>query len=1032
MTWVKMVINMNISAFCIKRPVFAIVISLMMTIIGVMGFVNLPVRWIPNITPPKVYISTAYPGASARIVEKDITKPIEGSLSGISGIENIRSSSSAGSSSVNITFKLGRNIDAAVEEVRGKLEGIRDELPKDVRSPVVYKTDNSSEPIVYITFTDNTRSAIELSDYIEKFIQPSFETADGIGQVYMYGKQRSVVRISLDPARMAGSNVTVEEVAQLLHEQNASIPTGQIKGQDRNYTVVADTALKSADQFNNLIIRDKDNQVVRLRDIGEAKLEAETTDSAFRINGEPAIALAIIPQSNANPLDVEVETKRVLKEVQRTLPQGMKAKLSYDQADYIRASIHSVYDSFIEAVFFVWLVILAFLCSFRATLIPIITIPVCVISTFTVLYMFGFSINTISLMAFVLAIGLVVDDAIVMLENISRHIEEGMTPVSAAIKGSREILFPIIAMTLTLAAVYAPIAFTPGLLGILFREFTFTLAGAVIISGFIALTLSPMMCARILKPHQSESKYALWQESKMKSLQAFYQKMLNKVLANRKWVLAALAGVALLGVVLYHFVPAELAPQEDTNMVYVSASGPRDASFHYTDQYARQLETIFKDIPEIESYLSIVGGQSTSNTFDLLILKPRSERKRGPDEIAAMLMPKISALTGVYASAFAPPPSLVEYLGESSGEHVGLVLMTTADYRKLQQVVQQIMNELRKSPNFLHVDNRMKWESEQFQLAINRDRAADLRVPMSAITNTLSTLLAGRIVGKTEDTDVVVQMNKSALANPEIIQQLYVRNLDMAMTPLASLLEVNHKTAPDNFPHYERMRSDTIGMTLAPNVMLSDVVKQVQKIAKENLPDDMKFTFSGAARSFLDSDKSAMFTFMLALVFIFLVLAAQFESFIDPLIIMLTVPFAVVGAIASLKLFGGSLNIYSNIGLITLIGLIAKHGILITDFANRLRTQGMSIQDAVKQSAVYRLRPILMTTAAMVLGAMPLAFAQGPGAESRQQIGLVIVGGLLVGTFFSLIVIPVVYSYLAPFRKIVATEDQEKDYAHAL
>lgn len=1022
---------MNISAFCIKRPVFAIVISLVMTIIGILGFVNLPVRWIPNITPPTISINTYYPGASARLVEKDITKPIESSLSGISGIENIRSNSSAGSSNINITFKLGRNMDAAVEDVRSNLEGVRDTLPRDVRSPVVYKADSNSDPIVYLSFTDATRSAVELSDYIEKFVLPSFETADGVGQVFMFGKRRSVVRIALDPTKMAGSNVTVEEVAQLLQEQNASIPTGQIKGRDRNYTIVADTALKSIDQFNNLIIRDKNNQVIRLRDIGEAKLEAENTDSAFRINGQPAIALAIVPQSNANPLDVEVQTKRVLKEVQLTLPQGMKAELSYNQADYIRASIHSVYDSFIEAVFFVWLVILAFLCSFRATFIPIVTIPVCVVSTFIVLYLFGFSINTISLMAFVLAIGLVVDDAIVMLENISRHIEAGMTPVAAAIKGSREILFPIIAMTLTLAAVYTPIAFTPGLMGVLFREFTFTLAGAVIISGFIALTLTPMMCARILKSHSSQSRYAVWQQNKMYSLQRFYQNMLSIIFNRRKWVLLVLAIIGLLGVWLYHSVPAELAPEEDTNTVYVSASAPRDASFTYTDSYARQLEAIFQSIPDIESSLAIVGGQSASNNFNILILKPRSQRKHSPSEIAAMLTPKISVITGVYANAFAPPPSLVEYIGGSSGDHAGLVIMTTADYRKLQQVVQQVMSELRKNSGFLHVDNRMKWESDQFQLAINRDRAADLGVPMSAITNTLSTLLAGRVVGKTEDTDVVIQMNKSALANPEIFQQLYVRNQDMVMTPLANLLEVNHNTTPDSFPHYERMRSDTIHLTLAPNFMMSDVVKVLQKVAQENLPDDMKFTFSGAAHSFVDSDGSAMFTFMLALVFIFLVLAAQFESFIDPLIIMLTVPFAVVGAIASLKLFGGSLNIYSNIGLITLIGLIAKHGILITDFANRLRAQGKSIQEAVMQSAVYRLRPILMTTAAMVLGAMPLAFAHGPGSESRQQIGLVIVGGLLVGTFFSLIVIPVVYSYLAPFRKI-STDNQEQDYAHAL
>lgn len=1023
---------MNLTEICIKRPVFTIVISLVMTIIGLLGFMSLPVRWIPNITPPTLSIRTEYPGASARLVEKNITKPIESTLSGINGIETIRSSSMQGSSYINVVFKLGRNMDAAVEDVRGSLENIRDEFPRDVRSPIVSKTDTNGNPIVYISFSDTNRNALELSDYIDKFIVPAFETADGVGQVFMYGKQRSAVRISLDPVKMAGANITVEEVSQLLQEQNASSPTGQIKSRDRYYSIVTDTSLKTIDQFNNMIIRDKANQVTRLKDIGEAKLAAEETDSSFRINGKPGIALAIVPQSNANPLDVEKQAKRVLAEVTRTLPQGMVAELSYNEADYIRASIHSVYEAFAEAVLFVWLVILAFLCSFRATLIPIVTIPVCLITTFSVLYIFNFSINTISLMAFVLAIGLVVDDAIVMLENISRHIENGIAPFKAAIIGSREIIFPIIAMTLTLAAVYTPIAFTPGMMGILFREFTYTLAGAVIISGFCALTLSPMMCARILKPQHTLKGYAAWQTAMLDKLREYYRHVLQVCLDRRKWVMILLIVIGVLGACVYRYLPAELSPEEDTGLLYVSASSPRDASFAYTNRYANELETIFQKMPDVANYLSIVGSPSPSNSFYLLLLKPRAERKNSPTDIVAMLAPQLSAITGVNANAFAPPPPLAEYVSSGSGENIGLVLMTSGDYRKLQQTSQQVMNEIKKNPGFLHVDNSLKWESDQFHLSVNRDRAADLRVPMYTITNTLSTLLAGRTIGKMEDTNIMVQMNQSALANPDIFQQLYVRNQEGVITPLSSLLEVSHQTSPDAFPHYERMRADTIYITLAKGFMLSDAVKALHTITKNNLPDDVKFTLSGAARSFVDSSSSMLFTFMLALIFIYLVLAAQFESFIDPLIIMLTVPFAVVGAVVTLKFFGGSLNIYSNIGLITLIGLIAKHGILITDFANRLRSEGKSINEAVLQSAVYRLRPILMTTAAMVLGAVPLAFANGPGAECRQQIGLVIVGGLLVGTFFSLIVIPVVYSYLARFRNIKLVEDQEQSYASVI
>lgn len=1016
---------MNLPAFCIKRPAFTIVITLVMTIIGILGFINLPVRWIPNVNPPQISIMTNYSGANARLVEQDVTRVIESALSGINGIETLTSTSKEGESIISITFRLGRNMDSAIEDVRSSIERVRGGLPKDVSNPNVIKADTNNMPILYISFSDSRRNQRELSDYIDKYVMPSLETTDGVGSILVYGKQISAMHVWLDPAKMAGANVTVDEVAQLIHDQNSSVPSGQIRGADRIFSIVTDTTLKTPEQFNDLIIRDRDNQVVRLRDIGEAKIDAENSDGMFRISGKPAVALGVFPQSTANPLIVEKNIQNKLTEVRRSLPTGMRADIVYNQADFIRASIRSVYDSFFEAVIFVWLVILAFLCSFRATLVPIITIPVCLISTFAVLYVFGFSINTITLMAFVLAIGLVVDDAIVMLENIRRHMEEGLPAFSAALKGSQEIIFPIIAMTLTLTAVYAPIAFTPGLLGLLFREFTFTLAGAVIISGIVALTLSPMMCARILKMSARSNPYSEWLGRQLNRVQEKYHQWLDWILKRRKWVLVSLILTAAIGGSVFLFIPSELAPVEDMNEIDVLISAPRSSSFLYTDSYVKQLESLYQTMPDIDSYFS-AGGFSASHAYQELTLKPRGKRKQSTEEIVAALIAKANSFPGVKVMAFTPPPALAQFANTNEGRNIGLVVMTTSDYRKLQQATQRLVDIIKQDPDFATVDNKLKWDAEQFKLTIDRNRAADLKVAIPSVTNTLSVLLAGRNVGKIDDSNIIVQLNQSALANPNIFQQLYVRNTEGISVALSQILNVTETTTPEVFSRYERLRADTIRVSLAPTLKIGDAIKKLEKIAKTNLPDDMKYTFSGEAKSFLESNGKTLFTFVLALLFIYLVLVAQFESFIDPLIILFTVPFALVGALLTLKLFGGSLNIYSNIGLITLIGLIAKHGILITEFANRLRGNGKSIHEAVIESALLRLRPILMTTAAMILGALPLAFAFGPGAESRQQVGLVIAGGLLFGTFFSLVVVPVMYTYLAPWRKIsLATPNQE-------
>ena len=742
------------------------------------------------------------------------------------------------------------------------------------------------------------------------------------------------------------------------------------------------------------------------------------TDSAFRVRGTPALALGIVPQSSANPLTIEKNVKNALAEIRRTLPAGMKADILYNQVDYIHASINSVYESLFEALFFVWVIIYLFLSRFKTTLIPMVTIPICVISTFAILQLFGFSINTITLMAFVLAIGLVVDDAIVVLENINRHREAGLEPFKAAFKGSREILFSIIVMTLTLAAVYTPIAFVPGLIGVLFREFTLTLAGAVIISGVIAITLTPMMCARLLPPSAQPLENDGWFTRFFNRLQNKYEAGLELCFVHRKKILFALLVLIGLGVLIAHIIPSELAPQEDMNEVDIYMGGPRSASFNYTDRAVKSIEAQLNGDSNIKTYFSQVGGNSPSRAYQTIMLKPKSERKESTEAFIVKLTDQLNNLTEMRANVTTPMPALSQIVSGDDGDRLGIVLTTTGDYGVLQTASQDIMSALRKNPAFPRVENRLKWDSEQFQVNIDRNRAADLKVSINDITNTLSTMIAGHYSGKMDESDIIVQMNETGLANPNIIPSLYVRSQTGSLVSLGQLVTVAPMTSPALFFHDQRLRADIIYISLAPNYKLSDAINIINAAAKQTLPASVKYSFMGEAKSYLDSSGKTALIFLLALIFIFLVLAAQFESFIDPLIILLTVPFAMIGALFILWVFGGTLNIYSNIGLITLIGLIAKHGILITDFANEARSKGADVFSAAKQAALLRLRPILMTTGAMVLGAFPLAFATGAGAESRQQIGLVIVGGMIFGTFFSLIVIPIMYTYLSPFKRM--------------
>ncbi len=1012
----------------IRRPALTIVLSLVISIVGLMSYKSLQLRWIPNITPPIVSIDTQYPGANSSLIESQITTPIETALSSIDGVETISSSSREGRSGITLTFKLGHNLNTAIEDVRSALQSTTDSLPKDAKQPVIEKMDINSEPILYIAFSDKVKSDRELTDYVKQFVVPRLQSIDGVASVATYGEREYAMRVWLDPMKMAAANVSVDDVNKVLSEQNIEIPSGQIRGANRLYSVVTNETLKSVNEFNDLILRTDQGKVIHLRDIGQAAVDVENDDSAFRSNGQPAIALAIIPQSNANPLYVADHVDSEIKQIQAVLPASMQASVIFNQATFIHSSIDHVYKSLAESIAFVLLVIFLFLASWRAALIPIITIPICLVSSFFILYLLGFTINTVTLMAFVLAIGLVVDDAIVMLENISRYIESGMPPFSAAIKGSKEIVFPIVAMTLTLVAVYMPIAFTSGILGAVFREFATTLAGTVLISGFVALTLSPMMCSRWLNTKGSHTPYSQWLAQQFERLQNGYSKKLHFIFSVKKWLLLILALVGVLGGIIYFSIPSELAPAEDMNEIDVNIAAPRNASFAYTDSYAKKLETVYQSIPEISSYGSSIGFGAPVYGYQFLSLVPKEQRSKTAAEIAVEINDKMNVFPGVRVNVF-PPSSPLTWFSDGSGATIYMELMSTSDFKTLHAVTQNVITALQKYPGFVHLDSKLKWDGEQFVIDINREKAADMKVPMQSITNTISTFLAGHNAGyfsyDGNQYKVIVQMNKAALSNPNIISQLYVRNDNNKMVPIADLITMQEVSSPEVLPHFNRLRDDVLFATLAPGFSMGDAIKILQKVAQENLPDNVKYSFQGEAKDYLDSTGKTQVTFLLALLFIYLILVAQFESFVDPLVILLTVPFAVFGALLTLKLTGCSLNIYSNIGLVTLIGLIAKHGILITEFANQKVKQGLAVQMAVIEAAKLRLRPILMTTAAMILGALPLALASGPGAESRQQIGWVIVGGMLFGTIFSLIIVPVAYALL---KEVVARFSQHGVY----
>ncbi len=1012
---------MLISDVCIRRPVFATVLSLMVLLVGLMSYTRLTVREYPNIDEPVVTVDTAYTGASAEIVESQVTKPLEDSLAGIEGVDVLSSISRQERSQITVRFRVERDADSAAADVRDRVSRVRRSLPDDVDEPVISKVEADASPIIWVAFSSDRHSPLEMSDVASRIIKPRMQTLPGAADARVYGERRYSMRIWLDRDRLAAYGLTVQDVEDAIRRQNVELPAGRIESRQREFAVVARTDLAEPAQFEAVVVRQPasaDGYPVRIRDIGRVEVAAQNERTSVRFMGKPAISLGLIKQATANPLDLKRGLDELLPRLEAELPTGMSMTIANDTTVFIERSIAAVFATIWEAVLLVAAVCLFFLRNWRAMLVPLVTIPVSLVGAFTLMYVFGFSINTLTLLALVLAIGLVVDDAIVVLENIYRHIEEGMEPVAAAFRGAREIGFAVVAMTITLAAVYAPVAFMTGRTGKLFTEFALTLAGAVLVSGFVALTLSPMMCSKLLRHERRHGALYNGIERFLSGMGEAYRRVLSAALKARWLVMVVFVVVAGSSVLLLGQLKTELAPIEDRGRVVGIFTGPEGATLEFMTRYSRTLEGIYAGLPEVDRYLVISGSPTVSQGISFVGFADWDARARKASEIAAELQPKLRAIPGVNAFALLPGS-----FGQSSRSRpVSFVVSSSDSYEALARYTGQIIDEMAANPGFVSPDSDLKLTMPELSVNVDRDRAADLGVPVDVIGRTLESMLGGRQVTRykqdAEQYDVIVRLEAASRADPRDISNIFVRGKGGDMIPLASLVTVRESIAPRELNHFGQRRSVTISANLAPGYALGEALAWLDDTAARILPPGYGADYDGQSREFRSSSASLALAFVLSLAFIYLVLAAQFESFRDPFIIMLTVPLSMTGALAALWLTGGTLNVYSQIGLVTLVGLITKHGILIVEFANQLRERGAALREAVIDAAVLRLRPILMTTGAMVLGAIPLALATGAGAESRQQIGWVIVGGLLLGTFFTLFVVPTVYTLLARHERM--------------
>ena len=1006
---------MHFTEIFIRRPVLSTVVGAFMLLLGFQAFFNLAVREYPEVDETVVTITTVYPGAAADLIQGFITAPIAAAVATTENIDYVTSSSRPSASVVSVNMKLGADPDVALTDVLAKVQQVRSQLPSDAEDPVIVKGTGQTFALMYLSAINPNMSPEQLTEYLERVVRPRMSTIPGVAEISIIGASNYAMRVWLDPNRLAARNVTAAEVLAAIRASNFLSAPGKTENSYVLSAITLKSTLQTPEAFGALPIRAEGDAVIRLRDIARVELASEEGGEIVTFNGQPGTFIGVYPTPAANPLDTAAAVMADLPAINDTLPEGMTIGLVYDSTETISASIREVFKTIAEAVAIVVVVILLFLGSLRSVAMPIVTIPLSLVGVMALLLGFGYSINLLTLLAMVLAIGLVVDDAIVVVENIHRHIEDGMKPLPAAVQGMREITGPVIAMTITLAAVLAPLGFTGGLTGALFREFAFTLAGAVILSGVIALTITPMMSARLLKPGHATG-FQAKVDAISERVTAWYGRRVSGSLNYRPvTILVVLVLVAVTGF-MFPRTSTELAPDEDQGALFAFLNGPRYASKDYIQLYTDEIFERSQDIPELRRAFSIAGfgGQANQGIY-IWSLKDWAERDRSQAEIQAEIQARLDKVTGVQGFVFAPPT----LPGTGGGLPISMVVQSIHTPERVAEVTEEIKRRAMASGKFIIVQNSLAFDAPQVRMTIDRDRAASLNVPVSDIGTTLGLLVGGNAVAQfdrdSNSYDIITQVPQEFRANPEQLGGYFVRSASGEMVPLSSVVSIETGVAAAAIEQFNQLNASTLSALPLPGVSTGDGLATLVAAANEVLPEGFFLDYSGQSRLEVTQGNTILLAFGAAVLVIYLVLAAQFESFRDPFIILMSVPLTIFGAVLPLNLGLGTLNIYSQVGLITLVGLITKHGILMVEFANQLReTEGLGRSAAIARAATIRLRPILMTTAAMALAVVPLILAEGAGAAARQAMGLVIFSGLLIGTMFTLFVVPMFYSFIAP------------------
>jgi multidrug efflux pump len=1006
----------SLSRVSIERPVLAIVMSITILLFGIIGFFYLGIREYPSVDPPIITVSTSYVGANAEVIETQITEPLEESINGIEGIKSLSSASRDGSSSITVEFGLESNLEAAANDVRDRVSRAMYQLPPDADPPIVVKADANSDPIILLRIYSSKRNLMELSEIANNMFKERFQTIPGVSQVMIWGEKRYSIRLWMDPDKLAAFKLTPLDIYSAVNSQNLELPTGVLEGNSTEITIRTLGRLSSPTEFNNLVVKEDGNTIVKFGDIGRAEFYPENERTLLRSDGIPMVLNAIVPQPGSNNLEIADEFYKRWESIKKDLPEDINTAVGYDTTEYIRDSIAEVQQTIYLAFFLVVMIIFLFLRDWRTTLIPVVTIPISLIGTFFVMYVAGFSINVLTMLGIVLAIGLVVDDAIVVLENIYTKIEAGKKPIDAANKGSKEIFFAVVSTTVALASVFLPVIFLQGLTGRLFREFGIVVSFAVIISSFVALSLTPMLSSRLLKHREKHNAFYNFTEPFFVWLNKQYSNALQSFM-NRKWL--AFAIIALSGAGIYYFMqvlPSEMAPLEDRSTFRVIATGPEGATFEFMDTYVKRVSKVVNDqVPEVDFAVSITSpsftGASANSAMFFTRLIDAEERQRSQSQIVNQIRPHINEIT--MARAFIAEP---QSIGSRRGGLPVQYVIQAPTLEKLQDILPEFLEKARSNPAFNYVDVNLKFTKPEVNIEINREKAKSLGVSVRDVAQTMQLGLSGQRFGyfimNGKQYYVIGQVSKENRNDPLDLKSLYVRSNNGMLIQLDNLIKMEEQSSPPQLYRYNRFVSATISANLSPGTKLGAGLNAMDQIAQEVLSDSYSTALAGQSKEFEESSGNLYFAFAFALILIYLVLSAQFESFRDPLIIMFTVPLALAGTLCSLWYFNETLNIFSQIGIIMLIGLVSKNGILIVEFANQRKAAGLSIQESIIDAAKTRFRPILMTSLSTVLGILPIALALGAGSESRVSMGIAVVGGLIFSTVLTLFVIPVIYTFL--------------------